>query len=54
MKQILQINGPVIPFCLDEGPDAHDGVHLEALDQLEELDQVQPAFEIVLRRMQRR
>ena len=38
----------MIPFCLDEGPDAHDGVHVVVLDQLEELDHVVPAFEIVL------
>lgn len=38
----------MIPFCLDEWADAHDCVHVVALDQLEELDHVVPAFEIVL------
>jgi hypothetical protein len=38
----------MVPFCLDEGPDAHNRVHVMLLYQLDEFDQVEPAFEIVL------
>jgi hypothetical protein len=40
---------PVVPFCLDEGPDVHNGGHVMLLYQLDEFDQVKPAFKIVLR-----
>ena len=41
----------MVPFCLDEGPNAHNCIHVVVLDHLEVLDQVEPAFEIVLQRM---
>jgi hypothetical protein len=45
-------HSPMVPFCLDEGPDAHNCIHVMLLDHLEVLDQVEPAFKIVLQHMQ--
>lgn len=38
----------MVPFCLDEWPYTHNRVHIVILDHVEEPDQVESAFEIVL------
>jgi hypothetical protein len=41
-------NKPVVPFCLDEGPEPDHGVHVVLLDQLEEPHHVVLPLEVEL------